>query len=88
MKPAASWSGPLSIETRIDAAAYKHLINPTGGPVARPNFSYQKRQKELAKKKKKEEKKAKKAARAAAGISGAPIAALDAQDSPAPEKTD
>jgi hypothetical protein len=39
----------------------KPQINPRGAPVAKPNYSFEKRQKELAKKRKKEEKRQKKA---------------------------
>ena len=44
--------------------------------MAKPNYSFEKRQRELAKKKKKEEKLQEKAARKSAGVSGADTGAL------------
>ena len=37
-----------------------HNQEPEGGPLAKPNYSFQKRQRDLAKKQKKEEKRKKK----------------------------
>lgn len=45
-----------------DLKLLKHRIQLTGLNMAKPNYSFQKRQRDLAKKIKKEEKKAKKAA--------------------------
>lgn len=53
-----------------------------GSALAKPNYSFEKRQRELAKKKKKEEKEKEKAARKAAGL---PPIADDADDSDDPE---
>jgi hypothetical protein len=47
-----------------------HLSNSTEPPVATPNYGYEKRQKELAKKKKKEEKLKAKADRKVGGPEG------------------
>jgi hypothetical protein len=49
--------------------------------LAKPNYSFEKRQRELAKKKKKEEKEKEKAARKAAGLP--PIADEPGDDGPA-----
>jgi hypothetical protein len=58
-----------------------------GAPLAKPNYSFEKRQRELAKKKKKEEKEREKAARKAAGLPPAPDddAGDDAPAAGAPE---
>ena len=54
-----------------------------GAPLAKPNYSFEKRQRELAKKKKKEEKDREKAARKAAGLP--PVADEPEEESPAAE---
>lgn len=59
-----------------------HLKN--GGPVARPNFSYQKRQKELARKKKKEEKRLRKLAKKAGTTTEGSDTADDAEGTTSP----
>ena len=50
--------------------------------MAKPNYSFEKRQRELAKKKKKEEKEKEKAGRKAAGESGETAADPDANPAP------
>ena len=52
--------------------------------MAKPNYSFEKRQRELAKKKKKEEKDREKAARKAAGLAPLPD---DAEDNDGPEES-
>ena len=52
--------------------------------MAKPNYSYEKRQRELAKKKKKEEKEKEKAARKAAGMPPMEDAPEDAEPSDRP----
>lgn len=53
--------------------------------MAKPNYSFEKRQRELAKKKKKEEKEREKSARKAAGL---PPLADDPEDGEAPAEPD
>lgn len=53
--------------------------------MAKPNYSFEKRQRELAKKKKKEEKLAEKAARKAAGLPDLPDNEPADSDAPAEE---
>ena len=52
--------------------------------MAKPNYSFEKRQRELAKKKKKEEKEKEKAARKAAGLPPVPDDGEEAEDGDAP----
>jgi hypothetical protein len=54
--------------------------------LAKPNYSFEKRQRELAKKKKKEEKEKEKAARKAAGLP--PVADEPDEDGDAPAEPD
>ncbi|HJV62220.1 MAG TPA: hypothetical protein VJ743_14825 [Albitalea sp.] len=53
--------------------------------MAKPNYSFEKRQRELAKKKKKEEKLQEKAARKTAGVTGAGDATGTEPAAPAPQ---
>ncbi|MCI1192311.1 hypothetical protein MOJ79_10695 [Calidifontimicrobium sp. SYSU G02091] len=55
--------------------------------MAKPNYSFEKRQRELAKKKKKEEKEAEKRARKAAGAAGGTLPG-DATDDDSDERAD
>jgi len=50
------------------------VLTQEGRPVAKPNYSFEKRQRELAKKKKKEEKEKEKAVRKTAGPGAEPDA--------------
>jgi len=51
----------LGIERYHVVELHKSITVPLGRPMAKINYAYEKRQRELAKKKKKEEKRAKKA---------------------------
>jgi hypothetical protein len=63
MTCASTWSGPWACcvhpapnRPSVLSLTLAHSRLETEGPVATPNYGYEKRQKELAKKKKKEEK--------------------------------
>ena len=68
-RPSPRWHERAATRQLLYRLHWPHRRLETEGPVATPNYGYEKRQKELAKKKKKEEKLKDKAARKA-GLPG------------------